>query len=112
MIAGRDAVRFGEAKNSWLTGTAAWNYVAITQYILGIRPVYDGLMIDPCIPGSWDGFIVTREFRGAKYRIRVENPNHICKGVKKVVLDGKEIDGNVVPAVSDGREHDVLVIMG
>lgn len=112
MIAGKDAVRFGEAKNSWLTGTAAWNYVAITQYILGIRPVYDGLMVDPCIPASWDGFTVTREFRGTKYRIRVENPNHICKGVKKMVVDGKEINGNVIPVVSDGKEHDVLVVMG
>lgn len=112
MIAGKDAARFGEAKNSWLTGTAAWNYVAITQYILGIRPVYDGLMVDPCMPSSWDGFTVIREFRGAKYRIRVENPDHVCKGVKKVVLDQKEVKGNIIPVLSEGNEHDVLVIMG
>ena len=73
MIAGRDAVNFGEAKNSWLTGTAAWNYVAITQYILGIRPTYDGLIVDPCIPASWDGFTVTRVFRGITYNIHVQN---------------------------------------
>lgn len=112
MIAGRDAVRFGEAKNSWLTGTAAWNYVAITQYILGIRPAYDGLMVDPCIPASWDGFTVIREFRGVKYKIRVENPNHICKGVKKVIIDGNDITGNIIPVSSDRNEHDVVVIMG
>jgi len=112
MIAGRDAVRFGEAKNSWLTGTAAWNYVAITQYILGIRPVYDGLMVDPCIPASWDGFTVTREFRGVKYNIRVKNPNHICKGVKKIIIDDKEIDGNIIPLSSEGKEHNVIVVMG
>jgi len=112
MIAGRDAVRFGEAKNSWLTGTAAWNYVAITQYILGIRPAYDGLMVDPCIPASWDGFKVTREFREARYNIEVQNPDHICKGVKKVIMDGREIDGNILPVSEKGSEHNVIVVMG
>lgn len=112
MIAGRDAVRFGEAKNSWLTGTAAWNYVAITQYILGIRPAYDGLMVDPCIPSSWDGFKVTREFREARYNIEVQNPDHICKGVKKVIMDGREIDGNILPVSEKGSEHNVIVVMG
>src|SRR5690606_1397139 len=64
-IAGRDAPRFGEAKNSWLTGTAAWNFVAISQWILGIRPEYDGLRVDPCIPSWLEGFTVERRFRGA-----------------------------------------------
>nr|AAC45510.1 cellobiose-phosphorylase [Thermoclostridium stercorarium] len=112
MIAGRTRWSFGEAKNSWLTGTAAWNFVAITQYILGVRPVYDGLMVDPCIPASWDGFTVTREFRGSKYRIRVENPEHICKGVNKVIMDGKEIEGQVLPVSPKESEHEVIVIMG
>jgi len=68
MIAGKDAVNYGEAKNSWLTGTAAWNYVAISQAILGIQPDYDGLRIDPCIPPDWDGFTAIRQFRGAHLR--------------------------------------------
>ena len=71
MIAGKEAPSHGEAKNSWLTGTAAWNYVALTQWILGIRPDHDGLRIDPCLPSAWDGFEATRRFRGATYRIRV-----------------------------------------
>ena len=112
MIAGRDAVNFGEAKNSWLTGTAAWNYVAITQYILGIRPTHDGLMVDPCIPSSWDGFTVTRVFRGVKYNIQVQNPNHVCKGVKKMIIGDEVIDGNIIPVNSENKEYDVVVIMG
>jgi cellobiose phosphorylase len=71
MIAGRDAATHGEAKNSWLTGTAAWNYVAITQWILGIRPEFDGLRVDPVIPSGWPGFTATRRFRGATYEITV-----------------------------------------
>lgn len=112
MIAGRDAVRHGEAKNSWLTGTAAWNYVCITQYILGVRPDFNGLRVDPCIPASWDGFTVTRIFRGAEYNIVVKNPAHVCKGVQKLVVDGKEIEGNIIPAFSDGSRHEVLVVLG
>ena len=71
MIAGRDAPTHGEAKNSWLTGTAAWNYVAATQWILGIRPTHDGLEIAPVIPADWPGFRATRRFRGVDYRIAV-----------------------------------------
>ncbi len=112
MIAGRDAVRHGEAKNSWLTGTAAWNYVCITQYILGVRPDYNGLVVDPCIPASWDGFNVTRMFRGTEYNIVVKNPAHVCKGVKKLVVDGKEVEGCIVPAFSDGNCHEVEVVLG
>ncbi|NLO38039.1 MAG: glycosyl transferase, partial [Ruminiclostridium sp.] len=112
MIAGRDAVRHGEAKNSWLTGTAAWNYVCITQYILGVRPDYSGLVVDPCIPASWDGFRVTRMFRGTEYNIVVKNPAHVCKGVKKLVVDGEEVEGCIVPAFSDGNRHEVEVVLG
>ncbi|MCL2128682.1 MAG: glycosyl transferase, partial [Treponema sp.] len=112
MVAGKDAPRFGEAKNSWLTGTAAWTFVSISQYILGIRPVYDGLLIDPCIPAAMKGFTVTRRFRGAAYRISVDNSAAAEKGVKSVTLDGKPLDGVVLPALGDGKTHEVLVVMG
>ena len=80
MVAGKDAARPGEGKNSWLTGTAAWNWYAVTQFILGIKPDYDGLVIDPCIPSSWKGFTVRRKFRDAEYLIHVSNPAGLCKG--------------------------------
>ena len=80
MVAGKDAARPGEGKNSWLTGTAAWNWYAVTQFILGVKPDYDGLVIDPCIPSSWKGFTVRRKFRDAEYLIRVSNPHGLCKG--------------------------------
>jgi len=112
MIAGRDAPTFGEAKNSWLTGTAAWNMVAITQWILGVRPDYDGLIVDPCIPKKWSGFKVTRQFRNATYVIEVKNPNHVCYGVRQVTVDGKLIKGNLLPVFGDGKTHHVSVLMG
>ncbi|MCD7731248.1 MAG: glycosyl transferase [Oscillospiraceae bacterium] len=111
MVAGKDAKRFGEAKNSWLTGTAAWNFVAISQYILGIIPDYDGLKIDPSIPKDWDGYEVSRTFRGAVYNVTIENPNHISKGVKSVTVDGKAINGNILPVFTSGT-HEVAVVMG
>jgi cellobiose phosphorylase len=112
MIAGKDAYKPGEAKNSWLTGSAAWNFVAMTQWILGIRPDFDGLLIDPCIPKEWNGFTVKRVFRNAVYNIKVKNPDGVSKGIKKVVVDGKEMSSNLIPAFSDGKEHFVEVIMG
>ncbi len=112
MIAGKDAGRFGEAKNSWLTGTAAWNFVAVSQYMLGIIPDYDGLKIDPSIPSAWDGFKATRQFRNATYTITVTNPSHVSKGVKSVTVDGNAIEGNVLPVFSDGKEHTVEVVLG
>ena len=112
MIAGKDAVKPGEAKNSWLTGTAAWNFVAISQWILGIKPEYNGLTLNPCIPPSWDGFCVKRHFRGSTYNIIIENPTHVSKGIKRLVVDGKEFIGNLVPVFEDGNEHLVLVEMG
>ncbi len=111
MIAGKDAARHGEAKNSWLTGTAAWNFVAVSQYILGIIPDWTGLKIDPSIPHEWDGFTATRKYRGATYNITVKNPDHICKGVKSVTVDGKAIDSNILPVFADGT-HTVEVTMG
>ncbi len=112
MIAGKDAVHHGEAKNSWLTGTASWNFVAVSQGILGVIPDFDGLKIDPCIPTDWEGFKVTRTFRGALYEIEVKNPNGISKGVSKLVVDGVEIEGNVIPAHKDGKNHQVTVTLG
>jgi cellobiose phosphorylase len=112
MIAGKDTPKHGEAKNSWLTGTAAWNFIAISQWILGIKPGYTGLVIDPCIPSAWDGFAVQRSYRGSTYQITVKNPQHVSKGIKNVVVDGKHIDGNVLPTFDDGQEHRVEVILG
>ncbi|MNZ63465.1 N,N'-diacetylchitobiose phosphorylase [compost metagenome] len=112
MIAGKDAVRHGEAKNSWLTGTAAWNYVAITQAILGIQADFNGLKVDPCIPAAWDGFEITRVFRGDTYVIKISNPGHVSKGVKSLTLDGAQVDGNVIPPVGDGAAHEVVVVLG
>ena len=103
MIAGRDAPTFGEAKNSWLTGTAAWNYYAITQFILGIRPAYEGLQIAPVIPQNWAGFKATRKFRGVTYHIQVERVgagNHVALSV-----DGAPIAGDTVPPPADGRSE-------
>ncbi len=112
MIAGKDASRFGEGKNSWLTGTAAWNMVAISQYILGVQADFDGLKIDPSIPAEWDGLTISRKFRGATYDVKVSNPNHINKGIKSVTVDGNVIEGNVLPAFGDGQTHTVEVVMG
>jgi cellobiose phosphorylase len=112
MIAGKDAFKPGEAKNSWLTGTAAWNFYAIAQYILGLRPDYEGLLIDPCIPKAWDGYTINRKFRGASYKIEVKNPSHVSKGVKSLVVDGKLVQGNHIPIFGDGKIHNVEVILG
>jgi len=112
MIAGKDAFKPGEAKNSWLTGTAAWNFYAIAQYILGIRPEYDGLLIDPCIPRGWDGFVIERKFRNTVYQITVQNPKHVSKSVKEILIDDKKIKGNILPAFGDDKSHSATVIMG
>lgn len=112
MVAGKDARRFGEAKNSWLTGTASWNFVAISQYILGIKPEYDGLMVDPAIPTDWKEYQVMREFRGDRFDITIVNPDHVSKGVKKLVVDGKKVEGNIIPLFGDGLEHKVVVTLG
>lgn len=112
MVAGKDAKRFGEGKNSWLTGTASWNFVAISQYILGIQPDFDGLKVNPCIPSAWDRYQVVREFRGDTYQINIKNPNHVNTGVISMVVDGTKITGNVIPVAGDGKVHTVEVILG
>jgi cellobiose phosphorylase len=112
MVAGKDAFKPGEAKNSWLTGTASWNFYAVTQYMLGIRPEYNGLLIDPCIPTDWKGFKATRKFRGATYQIEVVNPNGKSKGIKEVTIDGMPYKSNLIPVYGDGKEHIVKVVIG
>ena len=112
MIAGKDAPNFGEAKNSWLTGTAAWTFLNASQYILGIRPDYDGLIVDPCIPSFMDGFTAKRDFRGTTYHIEVENPDHVEKGVASVTVDGNAIEGNLIPVDAGKKEVHVKIIMG
>ncbi len=112
MIAGKDAYRPGEAKNSWLTGTAAWNYYAISQFILGIQPDYAGLRIDPCIPKEWDGYTIVREFRDVTYRIEIKNPDHVNQGVKQLIVDNHVIAGNKIPLMEKGSTHNVTVILG
>ncbi|MEX0985886.1 MAG: glycosyl hydrolase family 65 protein [Bacteroidales bacterium] len=111
MIAGKDAFIPGEAKNSWLTGTAAWNYYAISRYILGIQPEFEGLRIDPCIPKKWNGFKITRKYRGTIYHITIKNPEHISRGVKQILMDGKTIESDLLPAGKQ-KEVAVEVIMG
>src|SRR6185369_13797037 len=103
MIAGRDAPTHGEAKNSWLTGTAAWNYVAITQWILGIRPELGGLRIDPVLPAELPGFTVTRRFRGATYRITVGK----AARVTALQVDGIRVEGTIVPPAPAGSTVEV-----
>ncbi len=111
-IAGTSHSEPGRARNSWLTGSATWNFTAISNYILGIRADYKGLIVDPCIPRGWNDFKAKRYFRGAWYNIEVTNPKHISKGVKSVNVDGKAINSNVVPVFNDQKEHKVKVIMG
>ncbi len=111
MTAGKDAARPGEAKNSWLTGTAAWNWYAITQFILGVQPSYDGLVINPCIPADWKGYEVNRRFRGADYKITVSNPSGLSKGVKSITLNGNKIEGNLVPMQPAGSTNVVEVTL-
>ena len=112
MIAGKDAPNFGEAKNSWLTGTAAWTFLDVSQYILGIRPEYDGLVIDPCIPSDLKGFTAKRDFRGVTYHITVKNPNGAEKGVSVMTVDGEVVDGNMIPFDPSKKEVNVEVTMG
>ena len=112
MIAGRDAPSFGEAKNSWLTGTAAWTFLSVSQAILGVIPTLDGLRIEPCVPASLRSYTVTRRYRGASYEIRVENPDGAQHGVREVLLDGRPLAGNVIPVREPGAQVRVLVRLG
>ena len=112
MVAGRDAKFHGEAKNSWLTGTAAWTFVNVSQYILGVYPTHNGLSIDPCVPKDFGDFELTRKFREGTYSIKVQNPDKVEKGIKSITVDGKAIDGCVIPYVKGKETYDVVVTMG
>ena len=107
-IFGPESDKFGLANVSWLTGTAAWMYVAVTQYIMGIRPQWEGLMINPCLPSEWDNISIEREFRGCKYDIEISNNS---KGAKSISVDGERIKGNIIPHVSGRKTAIVKVIM-
>jgi cellobiose phosphorylase len=109
MVAGKDAAKPGEGKNSWLTGTAAWMWLTVSQYILGIKPQYDGLQIDPCLPTTAKEYTVQRKFRDAEYNITIKNPNGKQCGVSQVVVDGKTIEGNTIPYAAG--KHTVEVTM-
>ncbi len=103
--------KHGASRIPWLSGSATWTYYAISQYILGIRPEYDGLTIDPCIPSVWDGFAATRKFRGCLFEIEVLNPEHVEKGVAKLELNGKALDSNFIAASLFDTENKVRVIL-
>ncbi len=109
MVAGKDAAKPGEGKNSWLTGTAAWMWYTVSEFILGIKPDYEGLNIDPCLPSTAKEYEVTRKFRGGEYHITVKNPSGNQKGVKQITVDGTPISGTIIPC-SEGK-HEVVVEM-
>ena len=110
-ILGDEHKQFGMGRNAWLSGTSSWTYQAATQFIIGVRASFKGLIVNPCIPSSWDGFKVTRKFRGATYEIEVKNPKHVCKGVAEMIVDGKKIDADVAPIFTKGT-HKVVVTLG
>ena len=110
-IVGRDHTAHGRARHPWLTGTGAWFYTAATRYILGVRPTWEGLVVDPCIPGEWAGFEMVRQWRGATYRIAVKNPGGVMKGVERVEVNGEVTEG-VVPIQAAGTECEAVVTMG
>ena len=104
--------RAGASRIPWLSGSAAWSYFAATQYILGLRPEYEGLRIDPCIPSAWKGFKMTRVFRGKRLNVEVRNPAGVQKGVNQLVLNGTLLEGNLIPAEKLLAENQVVVEMG
>ncbi len=112
MIAGADAKFHGEAKNSWLTGTAAWTFVNVSQYILGVYPTHTGLSINPCVPKNFGDFELTRKFREGTYHIQVKNPDNVEKGIKSITVDGQTVEGCVIPYVKGKESYDVVVTMG
>ena len=108
-IMGRDHTAFGRARHPFMTGSSGWAYYAATRYMLGIRPEFDRLTVDPCIPADWEGFSAVRRWRGAEYRITVLNPEHVSKGVRSVCVDGRAAEW--IPAFYSGC-HFIELIMG
>ena len=110
-ILGNEHRQFGLGRNSWLSGTASWTYQAATKHIVGVSPCYSGLQINPCIPKDWNELSVTRVFRGATYHISIKNPYGVHQGVKSLRVDGKQIEGNIIPLIHDHQIHRVEVIL-
>ena len=110
-VIGHDHTAYGRARHPWLTGSAGWNYTAVTRWILGVRLTFDGLIVDPCIPAGWPEFAVTRQWRGATFHIRVSNPHGVEKGVRSITLDERPVAG-VIPGQPAGSVHHVEVLMG
>ncbi len=109
-ISGKDHTTYGRAHHPFMTGSGGWAYFAVTHYLLGLRPEFDELVVDPCIPETWDGFSVKRRFRGDIYNVTVENPSHVQKGVKEIYVDGQVADR--IKVFGDSKEHEVRVVMG
>lgn len=109
-VCGRDHTAFGRARHPFMTGSGGWSYIAVTKYILGIKPGFDRLIVDPCIPASWKGFTATRRFRGAMYDITVENPKGVEKGVCAIFVNGEKTD--FIPVLKEGEKAEVRVVMG
>ncbi len=109
---GPESPFFGRAGWTWYTGSAAWLFRISTEWILGVRPSREGLLVDPCIPSRWNGFRITRQFRGTTFDITAENPEHVSRGVKQIWLDGKPLQGPCLPDLRDGRTHSVRVVLG
>jgi N,N'-diacetylchitobiose phosphorylase len=109
-ITGKDHPAYGEARHPFMTGSGGWSYFAATQYILGIRPGFNSLIVDPCIPPEWEGFTAVRHFRGGEYRITVKNPRSVSKGVTEILVDGKKRDS--IPVIRKGESCRVEVTLG
>ena len=109
---GPESPYFGRAGWTWYTGSAAWLFRISTEWILGVRPTQEGLLIDPCIPSKWDSFRMVRQFRGTTFQISVENPRHVSRGVKATWLDGKPWKNACLPDFRDGQVHQVRVVLG
>jgi len=110
-IMGPDHSAFGRARHPFMTGSGGWSYFAATRYILGVRPQFGGLLIDPCVPSDWKQFRVTRVWRGAEYRISVQNPDGVEKGVASVTCNAQAVDG-LIPVQPAGSVNEVTVVMG
>ncbi|MGN0976967.1 MAG: GH36-type glycosyl hydrolase domain-containing protein, partial [Faecousia sp.] len=109
-VVGRDHTAFGRARHPFMTGSSGWAYYAATQYLLGVKPNFDALVIDPCIPASWKEFDVQRRWRGAEYRIHVTNPKGVEKGIASITINGEKAD--TLPVMPAGSVNEVTVVMG
>lgn len=109
-VVGRDHTAFGRARHPFMTGSGGWAYFSATRYMLGIRPDFEHLTIDPCIPADWKEFSAVRRWRGVEYKIHVENPDGVMKGVQELYLDGEKVER--IPVMAQGSRHDVRVVMG